>query len=457
MRIPEQLGASFRDPSGFLYSRGGILYRQINRTYAAEYTRLMESGLYERLTKSGWLIPHAESAQAPAVKELAFKVIQPERVPFVSYPYEWSFSQLQDAALRTLSIQMRALKRGMSLKDASAYNIQFAHGKPTLIDTLSFETYREGQPWNAYRQFCQHFLAPLALMANCDVRLSQLLRVHIDGVPLDLAGRLLPWRTRLSPGLATHIHLHAGAQRRFAGRTAPTRGRMSQQALAGLIESLEATVRRLRWRPSGTPWAEYYATSNYSDEALGNKKKLVALWVERLKPGLVWDFGANTGAFSRIAQAAGAYTVAFDIDPAAVELNYLEARQKNDENLLPLLLDLTNPSPALGWANQERESLGSRGPADVLLALALIHHLAISNNVPLPKLADFFARLGRWLVIEFVPKSDSQVQTLLAARQDVFPEYTREAFEAAFGSHFRIQEAAPLEDSQRVLYLMEAR
>src|SRR5688572_30872509 len=193
-----QLSASFRDPSGFLFSRNGILYRQINRAYAEDYARLMDSGLYEKLVKAGLLIPHVEADQAPAEKEAAFKVIQPQRAPFISYPYEWSFSQLKDAALATLSIHKRALKLGMSLKDASAYNIQFVNGRATLIDTLSFEIYKEGEPWTAYKQFCQHFLAPLALMSHRDIRLSQLLRVYIDGVSLDLASALLPFNKRFN-------------------------------------------------------------------------------------------------------------------------------------------------------------------------------------------------------------------------------------------------------------------
>ena len=208
--------ASFRDPSGFLFTRDGVLYRQVNQVYAEDYRKLMDSGLYAKLVKAGLLIPHTEVDIEPANKKLAFKVLCPEYVPFISYPYEWSFGQLKDAALATLSIQKRALKAGMVLKDASAYNIQFQRGKPTLIDTLSFEIYQEGEPWVAYRQFCQHFLAPLALMAYQDVRLSQLLRVYIDGIPLDLASELLPARTRWNLGLATHIHLHARAQKRYA-------------------------------------------------------------------------------------------------------------------------------------------------------------------------------------------------------------------------------------------------
>jgi hypothetical protein len=456
MSKAEKLDASFRDPGGFLFSREGILFRQINRSYAEDYARLMESGLYGRLVKAGLLIPHIEVDQAPVDEDAAFRVIQPERVPFISYPYEWSFSQLKDAALATLSIQKRALKFDMSLKDASAYNIQFVHGKPTLLDTLSFEKYKEGQPWVAYRQFCQHFLAPLALMAHRDIRLGQFLRVYIDGVPLDLASRLLPLRTRLNFGLLTHIHLHAGAEKRFAGESVG-QAKMNRNALVGLIESLETSVKRLSWKPAGTRWWNYYEITNYSDEAFEHKKQLVKEWVARVGPKLVWDLGANTGVFSRVASASGAFTVSYDIDAAVVEQNYLRAKIDKEQKLLPLQLDLTNPSPGLGWLNRERDSFGARGPADMTLALAVIHHLAISNNVPLPQLAGFFAETGKWLVIEFVPKSDSQVQKMMLAREDIFPYYTRAGFEQAFQACFRIHESTPVRETERTLYLMEAR
>ena len=458
--MPEtgQLSASFRDPSGFLFSRNGILYRQINRAYEKDYARLMDSGLYEKLVKAGLLIPHVEADQPAAESDAAFKVIQPERAPFISYPYEWSFSQLKDAALATLSIQKRALKLNMSLKDASAYNIQFVRGKATLIDTLSFEIYKEGQPWVAYRQFCQHFLVPLALMSQCDIRLSQLLRVYIDGVPLDLASRLLPAKTKFNFGLLTHIHIHAGAQKRYSDKAVKPRvGSVSRQAMTGLIESLESTVRKLTWKPAGTEWGDYYENTNYTGGAFEHKKKLVREWSAEKKPNLVWDLGGNTGVFSREASLSGAFTVSFDIDPAAVEQNYRTVQSKKEGNILPLVLDLTNPSPALGWNNSERDSFGGRGPADMALALAVIHHLAISNNVPLGQVADFFAANCKWLVIEFVPKSDSQVEKLLASREDIFPNYTREGFEKAFSARFKIHKSESVRDSERTLYLMETR
>jgi hypothetical protein len=453
-----QLAASFRDPSGFLFARAGVLYRQVNRKYEQEYMQFIESGLYDKLVKAGLLIPHLEADQPAAESESAYKIIQPERVPFISYPYEWSFGQLKDAALAMLSIQRRALKAGMSLKDASAYNIQFVRGKATLIDTLSFEIYKEGQPWVAYRQFCQHFLAPLALMALRDVRLNQLLRVYIDGVPLDLAAELLPYKTRFNFGLLTHLHLHAGAQKRYSGTDVKARAAvMTKQAMTGLLESLDGAVRKLNWNPGGTEWGNYYDITNYSDAAFEHKKQLVGEWAGRLKPALVWDLGANNGVFSRVAGETSAYVVSSDVDPSAVEQNYRQMKGEKTKNLLPLLLDLTNPSPSIGWANEERDAFQRRGPADLVLALALVHHLAISNNVPLLQLADFLARWGKWLVIEFVPKSDSQVQKLLVSREDIFPSYTREGFEAAFQQKFNIREAVPVHESERVLYLMERR
>ncbi len=465
MKNPGQtLSASFRDPSGFLFTRDGVLYRQVNRGYADDYRLLMESGLYDRLVKAGLLVKHTQSESgstekdfSPADPERAYTVIRPERVPFISYPYEWTFGQLKDAALATLSIQRRALKAGMSLKDASAYNIQFLRGRPTLVDTLSFEAYQDGEPWVAYRQFCQHFLAPLALMSTRDVRLGQLLRIYIDGIPLDLASRLLPGGTHFKIGLTTHIHLHSRLQTRYSDvalKEARQGRKMNRTALLGLIENLSNTIRKLNWAPAGTEWVDYYESTNYSDEAFTHKANLIGGWLAEIQPKMVWDLGANTGRFSRKAAELEGYIVAFDIDPAAVELNYLQVKKDKTENLLPLVLDLTNPSPAIGWANSERDSLAQRGPADAILALALVHHLAISNNVPIPRLVDFFAGLGEWLIVEFVPKSDTQVQRLLRSREDIFPDYTREAFEACFKKKYDIRASSDLRDSQRNIYLM---
>jgi hypothetical protein len=458
------LPASFRDPSGRIFIRNREIYRSVHHSYKDNYRALMDSGLYGDLVERDLIIPHEEQPLAGTTADECYVTIKPERVRFISYPYEWCFSQLKAAALATLEIQNLCLTYDMSLKDCSAYNIQFHKGKPVLIDTLSFEQYSEGSPWVAYRQFCQHFLAPLSLMSYKDIRLNQLSRIYIDGCPLDLANKLLPRRSWLSLALVFHIHLHARSQRYFASgierhndkqaqEKAPKR-RMSRQALLGLIDQLKTAITKLTWKPSGTEWADYYEETNYSDEAFSQKQEIIRRFLQKTAPGTVWDLGANTGVFSRIATGMGIETVAFDIDPAAVEINYLESLKNNDSTILPLLMDLSNPSPGTGWENRERMTLSERGPVDMALALALVHHLAISNNVPLDRIASFFSTICHKLAIEFVPKSDSQVQRLLAAREDVFPDYTQDNFETQFARLFSILESVTLSQSGRVLYLM---
>jgi hypothetical protein len=450
-------GGSFRDPNGFIFLKGGILYRQVNVRCRDAFDALMESGLYDDLVTAELLVGHEEVSLSLALSADAYKVIRPNLIPFVSYPHEWSFSQLKAAALTTLEIQKRALEHGMSLKDCSAFNVQFVGGKPVFIDTLSFERYREGEPWVAYHQFCRHFLAPLALMSNTDVRLSQLLRVYIDGMPLDLASSLLPLRTRLKLPLLTHIHMHARFQRRYEGRSEKPlrRGKVSRTALLGIVDSLENAVDSLKFVPAGTEWGEYYEDTNYTDNGLRCKERLVEEFLRGIEPGMVWDLGANTGRFSRIAAAQGHYVVSFDVDPEAVEKNYLSCVDDGRRDILPLLLDLANPTCGMGWAGTERMSLPERGPAGTVLMLALIHHLAISNNLPFDRIAEFLNTVCRALIVEFVPKDDSQVRRLLVCREDIFDEFTQKRFEEAFGRFFRIVRAEKIVDSLRTLYLMQ--
>lgn len=460
-RTSSQVAGSFRDPNGFMFWRDHELYRQVNSIYSENYDLLMTSDLYKYLIGKGWLVEHEEADIALAVNDDAYKILRPQRVPFVSYPYEWSFSQFQTAALLTLKIQRAALRHGMILKDASAYNIQFIDGKAVFIDTLSFERYDEGQPWVAYRQFCQHFLAPLALAHYKDIRLLSLSRLYIDGIPLDLAASLLPKRSWLKVGVAMHIHLHARAQTRYADtepdETQAPRRPLSRRSLDNIINNLYDTVSGLSWHPDKTAWANYYEGDSYSQAGFDHKQEVVRQFITCANPGVLWDLGANTGAHSRIASGLNVLTVAWDIDPGAVELNYLQVKANHETNLLPLVLDLTNPSPAIGWANSERPGLAERSNADCILALALIHHLAIANNVPLQSIATFFASLAPWLIIEFVPKSDPKVKKLLATRQDIFPDYTLENFKSIFSTLYEIVEEEPLSQSDRTLLLFKRR
>ena len=450
--------SSFRDPSGFLFNHDGKLYRQINQSYKEDYKLLMESGLYDKLVDSQLMLPHTEVNVPSLLPEKSFKIIRPSYISFISYPYEWCFSQLKQAALATLDIQKIALSHEMTLKDCSAYNIQFQDGNPILIDTLSFEKYIEGQPWKAYRQFCQHFLAPLALMSHKDIRLNQLLRIYIDGIPLNLANKLLPMRTLSMFSLLSHIHLHAKTQKHYENKEIKAKERkLPRLSFVGIVESLHSGINKLKWTPEGTEWANYYTETNYSDVSFEEKKQIVSTFLEKINPNSVWDLGANMGQFSRLASYRGINTISFDIDPAAVEKNYLQCLEKKEKNILPLVLDLTNPTPNIGWNNQERMSLTDRGPVDTILALALIHHLAISNNVPLPKIRDFFGSLCNHLIIEFVPKADSQVKRLLSTREDIFDEYTQENFEDEFSKKFEILESRKVKDSSRIIYHLKKR
>jgi hypothetical protein len=453
---------SFRDPAGFLYRDQGDLRRQVNLVYREHYDQLMTSGLYRDLVTARLLIPHEEMAVQDRDPALAYKVIRPEPIELISYPYEWSFSQYQDAALATLEVQRRALEHGMCLKDCSAYNVQFHRGRPTFIDTLSFEVYREGTPWVGYRQFCEHFLAPLALMALTDHRLNQLCRTNIDGIPLDLAVRLLPARSWVHWGLAVHLQLHERLRKAHApgaDTVSDVRMRlsMSRNALRGLIDSLESTVRKLRWRPGRGGWAAYDQELPYTPEAFDRKTRLVGKFLVRAGPVSVWDLGANTGHFSGMAAALGASVTAFDSDAACIEKMYLEARGRHDTRLLPLVLDLFNPSPSSGWMNRERSSIFDRSRPDLVMALALVHHLAIVGNQPLPNLADFFRRLAPWLLIEFVPETDPQVRFLVAQRAGVHHTYNRETFERCFSQEFETTMSEPVSEQGRILYLLRRR
>jgi hypothetical protein len=450
--------SSFRDPSGFLFYKNDSIYRQINKFYKDDYQHLMASGLYNRLVENQLLISHKEADIKGPVPDKAYKVIEPDRIPFISYPYEWCFSQLKDAALTTFKIEKIAMEYGMTLKDSSAYNIQFKNGKPVLIDTLSFKKYVKGETWIAYRQACQHFIAPLALMAFRDIRLNQLFRIYLDGVPLDLASSLLPSSTSFKASLLSHIHLHSRSQKHFADRKVDVSShKISRLSFLALIDSLESTVKKMRWHPKGTEWADYYQDTNYSLKAFEDKKEKIKKLLQETRTNKLWDLGANDGFFSRIASSEGIYTVSFDIDPAAVEKNYLRSINNNETNILPLLLDLTNPSPSIGWENKERISLRERGPADTAFALALIHHLAISNNLPIGKIAEFLGSICRYLIIEFVPKDDSQIQRMLFTREDIFPDYTRKNFEKEFKKYFTIKQTVNIKDSKRSLYLMQKR
>ena len=451
-RVP----SSFRDPNGYVFSHEGVFYRQIMQTYQADYEQLIHSGLYESLVKQDVLLPHEDvtATHSELRDAAAYKLIRPQQLSFVSHPSSWSFGMLQDAALLTLKIQKIALKHQMILKDASVYNVQFIGSKPIFIDTLSFKRYTEGAVWEGYGQFCRHFLAPLSLMAYTDVSLNNLLTIYLDGIPLPLTVKLLPFKTRFNVPLLLHLHLHARTQTSYQDKKInTTKVFMTSQKLLNINESLSSTIKKLNKQAAVTEWADYYDAS-VSDVYLSNKKQAVKACLADIKPLRVLDLGANDGVFSCLAAETGAEVFSCDIDASCVEANYQQLKKEKNTKITPLIVDIANPEPSFGWNNAERPRLLDRLNVDTIMALALIHHLRISNNTPLSIIAEFLGVYCQHLIIEFVPKSDDKVQRLLQNRVDIFDDYTLEGFKTAFATYFTIKKTLYFEDNERILFLM---
>ena len=441
--------ASFRDPSGNVLHYKNEIYRIINNNYKNEFDHFIKSGLYQKLVSENLIVEYNEDDAKQIKPNFSnfYKIIKQEKIHFISYPYEWSFDMLKDAALTVLLIQKICLEFGMSLKDASAYNIQFHNGKPILIDTTSFEMYQNG-PWKAYRQFCEHFLAPLALMSKKDVRLFQLLLSNIDGIPLDIAAGIIPKSTFTNFGLAAHIHAHAKAQKHYEDKKVKKQ-KLGKMQLLGIVENLKSTIKNLKISQE-TEWADYYNDTNYSDIAEKDKQIIVKNFLKKCSSEIVIDLGANDGKFSNIA-AENSYVVSMDIDPIAVNNNYLNYNPK----IIPIVANLANPSPAIGWSNNERKSLFERIKNNTCIALALIHHLRITYGIPLKSQFEVFSKIAKFLIIEFVPKEDSQVKRLLQNRDDVFDDYDIKNFERIAFENFENVESMEVKDSLRKIYLLK--
>lgn len=452
----QQHPASYRDPCGFVFQHSGLVYRAVLPAGKADHEMLMQSGLYQKLVDGALMIAHEEVGDN-MLQPTAFKVLKPQQLSFWTYPYEWSFHQLKDAALLTLKLIATGLKHGMMLKDATAYNIQFVAGKPTLIDTLSFEAYEEGQPWQAFNQFCQHFLYPLLVFRKCPELTPGMLMAYPDGLTASLTANLLPWSSRISWNNQLYVYLAASLGKKQSGSEATYQ--ISKQKILQNVAQLKGYIQALELKKEKTVWNNYYDETILSDAYLENKKAVIADVLKQLRAKRIVDAGCNTGAFSFIAASAASEVIAFDFDAASIDTLYQHARQRGTRNVHMLVSDITNPSPALGWNNAERANMKERvASADMVLALALVHHLALAKNIPLAFISSFFGDITKnWLLIEFVPKSDPKAQLLLQSRKDIFEHYTKDDFEAAFRGCFSIERTIALEHSERVLYLFRRR
>lgn len=453
MSTPVHHPASYRDPSGFIFRAEGKIYRQVNQVYKEHYDLLMTSGLYKSLTEKGLLIPHTEIAENLTEDAQCYKTLAPELIPFISYPSEWSFGMLQDAALKTLQIQQIAMTHGMILKDATPYNLQWKDGQLIFIDTLSFEKYNETEPWIAYRQFCECFLAPLLLMHYSKQSLQAMFNAYPDGIPLQIASSLLPRRSRFSLHTYLHIHLHANVTGKSKG-IGSKKASFNATKMRNLVSSLESVVGSLKSPTAQSTWSAYYDEASQRNDYLDQKKKIISDMLGSMKDiKNAADLGANDGAFSRLVAEQGIPVIAADFDPNCIQRLYTEIQQQQEQRIQPLIIDLANPTPATGLNNTERASFMQRLDTDLILALALIHHLCIGRNIPLEDAASFFHAMGSHLLIEFVPKEDEKVRFMLQQKADIYSQYDAPHFEAAFGARFTLLSKVPVPGSPRVLYL----
>jgi hypothetical protein len=385
-------------------------------------------------------------------------VLTHARIPFVSYPYEWTFGMLQDAALLHLGLLEAALGAGMILKDSSAYNIQWQGTRPVFIDIPSFEALRQGEPWVGYRQFCELFLYPLMMQAYKGVEFRSWLRGSIDGVPASALRPLLSVRDLFRPGVLLHVVAQNALQRRYSSGSRNVRDSLAEagfdeQLIARNVAGLKKIIGRMSAKGAKTPWADYARTHSYDDAEFQAKLGFVREAAEHRQWRLVWDLGCNAGAFSHVAAEHADYVVAMDGDWMAVEALYQSQKASTDHGkILPLVVNLADPSPGQGWRGLERKSLPDRGRPELTLCLALIHHIVIGTNIPMHDFLGWLASLGTALVIEFVDRDDEMVETLLRSKDDRYADYSLENFERELAERYKVRKKRSLKNGKRWIY-----
>jgi precorrin-6B methylase 2 len=452
---------SFRDRTARVFYYDGKILRGLNETALLEWQALTATKFYRRFSDTGAIvstrqldvasIPFAASDQKWA------GVLEHEKLPFVSYPYEWSFEMLRDAALLQLDLVLAGLDEGIGLKDASAYNLQWKGASPVFVDVASFYKRTEGEPWVGYRQFCQMFLYPLLVQAYRDVPFQPWMRGNIDGMDAEVCLNLLSARDYVRGGVLAHVYLQAKAQKAYNSTTRDVRSDLSKAGFDKRIikanaERLRGLVAGLQWKPKQSTWSDYLKCGHYEASDAAQKREFVRGVAGTRDWDMAWDIGCNVGVFSRIVADRAKYVVAMDADRLAIDKLYLALKSEKVPNILPLVVNVTDPSPNLGWRNMERKRINERGKPDLVLALALIHHVVIGGNIPMAEFVQWLRDLGGDLVIEFVTRQDPMVVTLLRNKEDHYVDYDEQVFERELAARFTIARREPLGSGTRIMY-----
>ena len=449
-----QQAISYRDNAGFVIVNNDEVIRYVHFSYADTYDYLMGSGLYQQLVGESLLIPHKEIQPGENQRNNFYKVLSPEKIEFISFPYEWSASQWKEVVQSFLKINTICLEYGMILKDATPFNFTFYKGRCVFFDTLSFAMYEDGKPWVAYKQFCESMLGPLSLLYFNDTYWSGMFQSNINGWPLSFVSSNLPLRTWLNLPVLFHIHWHAAFQKQ-ENKTIDNSG-LTKEKLLMLWRMMDKSIGKWKLHQTQKNWINYYTADIQSNEYLQSKTRTITQWLEEIRPEKVIDLGANNGMFSVIASRYAKEVIAVEADHACIEKLRSEIKMQAILNIETIVADLTQPAPGVGWNNEEREPLLQRLRGDAVLALALIHHLCITANIPMEFVAELFSNLTtKNLLIEFVPRSDQKVVQMLANREDIFDRYTESHFSNCFTVHFRLKQYMECSSSSRKLYLWE--
>ena len=456
---PRFESGSFRDPDTRVFHQDGSIYRALTERAFADWKRLARSRVYERFTSEGRLIGTRSAPRAgfPGLAPKWVAVLEHARLPVVSYPYEWSFGMLRDAALLQLDLMLAALDEELTLKDATPFNVQWIGAQPTFIDVGSFTAYEAGAPWDGYRQFCEMFLYPLLLQAYRNVPFHPWLRGRLDGITAAECRSLLSGRDWLRAGVLTHVHLQAAAQARYGAAVNDVGADLRAAGFhAGLIRNnvtrLRRTVERLRWTPARSTWSDYQRILTYDDVDRERKAGFVQRVLETRRWPLVWDVGCNTGVYSRMAAVRADYVLALDADHLVVDRLYDALKQEGRRSILPLVADVADPSPGLGWCGRERRPLPDRGAPDLILCLALAHHVVIGRNVPLADFVDWLAGFGADVIVEIVDRGDPLVEQLLRKRRGQAIHYSDAAARAELAGRFGGMTRETMSSGTRTLY-----
>jgi len=453
---------SFRDRNNVVFYGPGSVYRGLSEQASSNWNTLISKPFYKRFMESGRLVPTqvidpSNEGFPSSIKESWHSFLKHKPIPYISYPYEWSFGMLKDAALLQLDLLLASVEDDMILKDSSPYNVQWEGARPIFIDIPSFERLNPGDPWSGYGQFCQLYLYPLFLVAYKNVSHSPWLRGNLDGIEAEHMSNLMSLRDLFRPGVFLHVYLHSRAQAKYSDTTRNIKeefrkGGFNKVLIQSNVKRLRKLVDNLIWKLSKSEWSHYSEFQNYSDPDLETKKQFVRKASGKQKWNLAWDLGCNTGEFSKIVSENCNYVVAMDADHLAIDTLYQSLKKEGNKSILPLINNIADPSPSLGWMNLERKNFPNRGTPDLILCLALIHHIVITANVPLKNFIEWLASLSGALVIEFITKDDPMVKVLLKNKEDIYLDYELNWFEQCLKGCFQIEKIEPLKSGTRILY-----